>query len=185
LHQLDSEVAAAEEHQPAPIGVRAVERHVETKPRAIERGGRLRIASGNHDVVEAEYRRVRHCGRKVARLRQLKKEQAHPPRQVGRGARALPAQPRTGAKIAALDVCDRFRLQRQPIEPAMHFFYIVDTEADAGKTLARLPDQFADVFGCRHMACRRHQLERHVGKREQHGLGALALAAPGGTAPEQ
>ncbi len=40
-HHLDDEVAATEEHQLAPILVRAVERQVEPEPRAIERGGAL------------------------------------------------------------------------------------------------------------------------------------------------
>src|SRR5690349_8407555 len=35
VHDLDDEIAAPEEHQPAPVLMRAVERHVEPEPRAV------------------------------------------------------------------------------------------------------------------------------------------------------
>ncbi len=44
VRHLDDEIAATEEHQPAPFRMRAVERHVEPEPRAIERGGTFRSA---------------------------------------------------------------------------------------------------------------------------------------------
>jgi hypothetical protein len=39
VRDLDNHVAAAEEHQPAPIRMRAIKRHVEAEPGAIEGGG--------------------------------------------------------------------------------------------------------------------------------------------------
>src|SRR5258706_4809803 len=42
-HDFDNEIAAAEEHQPAPIRMRTVQRHVQPEPRTVERGCALRI----------------------------------------------------------------------------------------------------------------------------------------------
>src|SRR6266403_1163205 len=36
VRDLDDEVAAAEEHQPAPLGMRTIERHLEPEPGAVE-----------------------------------------------------------------------------------------------------------------------------------------------------
>jgi hypothetical protein len=58
LHHLDDQIAAAEEHQLAPVLMRAVERHIEPEPRAVECGGPLRILSRDHDVIEAQDRRA-------------------------------------------------------------------------------------------------------------------------------
>ena len=57
VRDLDDEVAAAEEHQPAPIRMRAIERHVEPEPRAIERRGPFGIRRRDHDMVHRRDRR--------------------------------------------------------------------------------------------------------------------------------
>ena len=92
VHDLDDEVAAAEEHQLAPIRVRAVERHVEPEPRAVERGGALGIGGRDHDMIERGDRRR-------ARSR------------PSAGAR-WPAPGKTSARRASASVAARVRFQR-------------------------------------------------------------------------
>ena len=62
---------------------------------------------------------------------------------------------------------------------------IADAEANAGKALAPDFHDAADALSRRRVACGRHQLERHVVEGEQHGFGAVDLAAPRRRAPEQ
>ena len=185
LHQFDDQVATAKEHQPAPIRMRSVERHIEAEPRTIQRRGALGIFGRDDDMIEPRHRRVSRCGRMRTFGGQFEEEHPHAARLAGCRARALPAQGRAGAEIAALGLRDHLRLQRQPIQPAMHHRDVADAEADTGKALARLPQQFANMVRRRRIARRRHQLERHVVEGKQHGLRTVALAAPGGTAPQQ
>jgi hypothetical protein len=67
----------------------------------------------------------------------------------------------------------------------MHFRDIVDAETNAGKTLAGLRKELANVVRRRGIAGRRHQFKGHVVEGEDHSLRAIARASPGGAAPEQ
>ena len=121
VHDFDDEIATAEKHQPAPVLMRTVERHVEPETRAIECGGTLRIFGRNHHVIQ---RGDGGCGdlwRARAISSQFQKKHPHAPGHLGCGAGPLPGQGGAGRRINALDVGDGIRLQRQAIEPAMHF----------------------------------------------------------------
>ena len=95
VRDLDNQVAAAEEHQPAPIGVRAVERHVEAEPRAIEGGGPLGVRRRDHDMVHRRDRSGRGSHRQRPLLVALEEEQADAARGLRGRSRALPRQRRT------------------------------------------------------------------------------------------
>ena len=109
VHHLDDEIAAAEEHQ-APFLMRAVERHVEAEPRAIECRGPLRILGGDHDVVEPQDR----CGGGRGRTR------AFASRVRGKtSARPASARwPRGCASSAAAPPAPRSRLSTRRPDPA-------------------------------------------------------------------
>jgi hypothetical protein len=142
--------------------MRTVERQFEAEPRAVERRGAFGILGRNHDVIEAQDRRRRICGRARAFVRQFQEEHPDAPRQIGRGAGTFPAQYGARAQIAALDFSDRVRLQRNTIEPAMRFRDVVDAETDAGEPFPRYFDDVANAVSRRRIASRSHQLERHV-----------------------
>ena len=92
VRHLDDQVAAAEKHQPAPVGMRAVERHVEAKPGAVERGGMLGIGCRDHDVVHRRDRRRRGPHRERAFAGQFEKEHPHAARGRGRRTGSFPRQ---------------------------------------------------------------------------------------------
>jgi len=185
LYQFDDQVAAAEKHQPAPVRMRAVERHIEAKPRTVKRRGAFGIIGRDDDVIEPQNWRRRDRRRTWPLLCQLEEEQAHAARLSGGRSRALPAQNRSRSQIAALDLHNLFRLQGKPFEPAMSFGNILDTEADAGKALSGLRDKLAKMIGRRRTAHGRHHLERGVVEREQYGFRPLAFVSPGRATPEQ
>ena len=89
---LDDQVAAAEEHQPAPVRVRAVERHVEPEPRAVERGGALGIGGRDHDMIHRRDRRRRRSAPKAGAPWPVPGKTAARRAWLGRGARPLPRQ---------------------------------------------------------------------------------------------
>ncbi len=92
VRDLDNQVAAAEEHQPAPIRVRTIERHVEAEPRAIEGGGPLGIRRRDHDMVHRRDRSGRGSHRQRPLLVALEEEQADAARGIRCRSRALPCQ---------------------------------------------------------------------------------------------
>src|SRR5947209_11744044 len=89
-HDLDDEIAATEEHQLAPIGMRPVERHVEAKPCAVQRGCALAVRGRDYDMIK----RGDWCGRRRHRARtlifKLEEEQPDAARGLGCRAGALP-----------------------------------------------------------------------------------------------
>jgi hypothetical protein len=184
-HHLDNEVAAAEEHQMPPILMGAVERHVEPEPRPIERSGTLGILGGDHDMVEPDDRRRGSRLRARALAVELEKEHPHTAGEIGGRAGALPVQRCAGHRVPAFELGYRLGLQRHALEPALHLADIGRGEADAGEPLAALADHVADAVGRKAEPARRHQFQRHVGKREQHAIGTIAAALPGGRGAEQ
>src|SRR5437660_8192505 len=60
----------------------------------------------------------------------------------------------------------------------MHLRDVANAEADARKSLALHFDHAANAIRGLGSARRRHQLQRHVVEREQHGLPALGRALP-------
>ena len=141
------EIAAAEEHQPAPIRMRTVERHVEAEPRAVERGGALGIRRsrprhGPSPVIGAVAVRDRAAGAPCASSR----KNSRTPRVASVAARVrFQHSVAPDVHVAAFDLGDRIRLQRQPIEPAVHLGDVADAEADAGQPLALIADH---ACGC-------------------------------------
>src|SRR4051812_1686017 len=90
LYGFNNQIAATEEHQPAPVRMRTVQRHVEPEPRAVKGRGALGIASRDDDVIHRGDRRLRSRGRVRTLRRPFEKEQPDATRDIGRGAGALP-----------------------------------------------------------------------------------------------
>ena len=103
-------------------------------------------------------------------------KEEHPDAARGLGCRAgsLPRQCRAGGRIAAFGISDRLRLQRQPIEPAVHFRNIAGAKTDAGQPLALPGNDRANPIRGHAETFRRHQLQGHVVKCEKHAVGAVA-----------
>jgi hypothetical protein len=165
--------------------MRAVQRHVEPEPRAVERGRPFRIGGRDHHMVQRGDRCRGGPDRERAFLRQFKEKQPDTAGGVGRSPGPLPRQGRARYRITAFGFRDRLRLQRQPIQPAMHFFDVAGAKTEARQSLALRGDDAADPVRGRALAARRHQLQRHVVEREQHAVGAVAAVAPRQCAREQ
>ena len=144
VHDLDDEVAAAKEHQPAPVRMRTVEPHVEPEPRAVQCRRPFGIAGRDHDMVHRGDRGRLGAHRQRALPGQFEEEQPHAARGVGRSPGPLPRQRGAGLGILALGLRDRLGLERQPLQPAMHLVNIIGAEAQAGQPLALLRDDAAN-----------------------------------------
>ena len=118
-------------------------------------------------------------------LVEFEEEQPDAARGVGRRTGPFPRQRGAGLGILALGLADRFGLERQPLQPAMHPADINGAKAQAGEPLALLRDNAANPIGGGAVAGGRQQLQRHVVEREQHAIGAVAAAAPRRRAREQ
>ena len=179
LHDLDDEIAAAEEHQLAPILMRAVERHVEPEPRAIERGGALRILGRDHDMIERRDRPTADVATERGRSLASSRKNIRTPRVSSVAARVRfhdRVAPETESRLSTSATGSGF--SATPVEPAMHLGDVAGAKADAGEPLAPDLDHVADAIGGHANAVRRHQLQRHVVEREQHAVGAVAAVSP-------
>ena len=176
-HDFDDEIAATKKHQPAPIGMRTIERHVEPKPGAIERGGAFGIGGCDHHVIQRGDRCNCRPHRQRALAGEFEEEQPDAARRFGCSC-ALPGQGGARRHVAAFGVSDRFGFQHQPIEPAVHLDDVAGSKAKARQPLALLGNDVTNALGGRAVAVGRHGFQRHVIEGEQDAVGAVADMAP-------
>src|SRR5438309_1704591 len=100
--------------------------------------------------------------REWALLVPLEEEQAHAARGLRGRPRALPGERRTRDRVAASDLGDGLRLQRQPIEPAMRPGDVAGSEADARQPLALRGKHRANTVRIRGLAAWRPQFQPRV-----------------------
>jgi hypothetical protein len=111
--------------------------------------------------------------------------QADAARRLGRGAGTLPREHGPADGVAAFDLCYRFRLQRQPVEPAVCLGDVAGSKADARQPLALRGKHRTNTIRIRALAVRRHQFQRGVIEREQDAIGTMVAVLPGRRARKQ
>ena len=112
LHGFDNQIAAAEEHQPAPVRMRTVQRHVEPEPRAVKGRGALGIAGRDDHVIHAVIGASAVAAERGRSLASSRKN-SRTPRVASVAARVRFHDSVAPERIAAFGLGNRFRLQRQ------------------------------------------------------------------------